>query len=85
MGTKFVASHVVLKATSCNVAKQEKTWLDNQHVFIPLAFDTLKFLAMEAVKFMQRVQWIINSNFSTPKDEGLFFVSFCAIQNEITP
>nr|GEU43236.1 protein RMD5 homolog A-like [Tanacetum cinerariifolium] len=36
----FTAGQVALKAASCKVTKHEKTCIENQHVFIPFAFDT---------------------------------------------
>ncbi|KAJ0811416.1 hypothetical protein HanPSC8_Chr17g0750461 [Helianthus annuus] len=47
----FVAGRTILKATSGNVAKHENACAENQHVFIPLAFDTFGFFAPEAVGF----------------------------------
>ncbi|GKC61820.1 hypothetical protein Tco_1089418 [Tanacetum coccineum] len=51
----FVAGQVALKAESSKVAKHEKACLENQHVFIPFAFDTFGFLAPEAEEFFTRV------------------------------
>lgn len=42
--------------------KYEKTCLDNQHIFIQLAFDTFGFLANEDVGLLNQVQWVMNSN-----------------------
>ncbi|MFS8005374.1 hypothetical protein Hanom_Chr13g01236541 [Helianthus anomalus] len=36
-----------LTTSTCKVIKHEKACLDNQHVFIPFAFDTFGFLAPE--------------------------------------
>ncbi|GKC64625.1 hypothetical protein Tco_1097223 [Tanacetum coccineum] len=52
----FVAGQAALKAESSKVAKHEKACLENQHVFIPFAFDTFGFLAPEAEEFLNRVQ-----------------------------
>ncbi|KAK1415860.1 hypothetical protein QVD17_31648 [Tagetes erecta] len=41
-------------AESCKITKHEKACLENQHVFIPLAFDTFGFLATEAVKILDQ-------------------------------
>nr|GEZ20429.1 putative reverse transcriptase domain-containing protein [Tanacetum cinerariifolium] len=41
-----------LKAASCKVTKHEKACIENQHVFIPFAFDTFGFLASEAVELL---------------------------------
>ncbi|KAK1437289.1 hypothetical protein QVD17_03079 [Tagetes erecta] len=69
----FVARQAATKAESCKIAKHEKACMDNQHVFIPLAFDTFGFLATEAVNFLTRVQRVIHSNVSTPKGQGFVF------------
>ncbi|GKA57408.1 putative exostosin-like protein [Tanacetum coccineum] len=55
----FVAGQAALKAESSKVAKHEKTCLENQHVFIPFAFDTFCFLAPEADEFLTRVVQIM--------------------------
>ncbi|GKC23948.1 hypothetical protein Tco_1026098, partial [Tanacetum coccineum] len=52
----FTAGEAALKAASCKVTKHEKTCIENQHVFIPFAFDTFCFLAPEAVELLSRVQ-----------------------------
>ncbi|GJT41333.1 putative reverse transcriptase domain-containing protein [Tanacetum coccineum] len=69
----FVAGQVALKAESSKVAKHEKACLENQHVFIPFAFDTFGFLAPEAEEFLNRVQRVVQSNFSTPKTQNFIF------------
>ncbi|GKC30428.1 hypothetical protein Tco_1037722 [Tanacetum coccineum] len=73
-----------LKAASCKVIKHEKTCFENQHVFIPFAFDTFGFLAPEAVKLLNRVQRVMNSNVMTPKFINVVFhrISF-AIQKRL--
>jgi hypothetical protein len=38
------------------MAKYKKACSDNQHVFIPFAFDVFDFLALEAVNILKRVQ-----------------------------
>ncbi|KAK9052651.1 hypothetical protein SSX86_029281 [Deinandra increscens subsp. villosa] len=69
----FVAGQAVLKAESGKVAKHEKACLENQHVFIPFAFDTFGSLAPEAVGFLNRVQRVVHSNSSTPKNQNFVF------------
>ncbi|GJZ68431.1 hypothetical protein Tco_0631671 [Tanacetum coccineum] len=69
----FVAGQAALKAESSKVAKHEKACLENQHVFIPFAFDTFGFLASEADEFLNRVQRVVQSNFSTPKTQNFIF------------
>ena len=69
----FVAGQAALKAELSKVAKHEKACLENQHVFIPFAFDTFGFLAPEAVNFLSRVQRVVQSNFSNPKKQNFIF------------
>ncbi|GKA75546.1 putative reverse transcriptase domain-containing protein [Tanacetum coccineum] len=80
----FVAGQAALKAESSKVAKHEKACLENQHVFIPFAFDTFGFLAPEAEEFLNRVQRVMQSNFSTLKTQNFIFsrIGF-AIQKEV--
>ena len=49
----FTVRQTTLKVVSCQVVKLEKTCSNNQHVFIPFAFDTLSFLASETVDLLQ--------------------------------
>ncbi|MFS8014117.1 hypothetical protein Hanom_Chr15g01340861 [Helianthus anomalus] len=53
--------------------KHEKACLDNQHVFIPFAFDTFGFLAPEAVDLLNRVQRVMHSNVMTPRSMDVVF------------
>nr|GEU97610.1 putative exostosin-like protein [Tanacetum cinerariifolium] len=69
----FVAGQAALKAESSKVAKHEKACLENQHVFIPFAFDTFGFLAPKTEKFLNRVQRVVQSNCSTPKAQNIIF------------
>ncbi|GJV99491.1 putative reverse transcriptase domain-containing protein [Tanacetum coccineum] len=80
----FVAGQAALKAESSKVAKHEKACLENQHVFIPFAFDTFGFLAPKVEKFLTRVQRVMQSNFSTPKTQYFIFsrIGF-VIQKEV--
>nr|GEW99157.1 putative reverse transcriptase domain-containing protein [Tanacetum cinerariifolium] len=48
----FIAGQAALKAASGKVTKHEKACIENQHVFIPFAFDTFGFLAPEAVELL---------------------------------
>ncbi|GJX62058.1 hypothetical protein Tco_0294958 [Tanacetum coccineum] len=73
MDNESVAGQAALKAESSKVAKHEKAYLENQHVFIPFAFDTFGFLAPEADEFLNRVQRVVQSNFSTPKTQNFIF------------
>ncbi|GJT42120.1 hypothetical protein Tco_0941985 [Tanacetum coccineum] len=63
----FTMGQAALKAVSCKVTKHEKACIENQHVFIPFAFDTFGFLAPNAVKLLNRVQLVMNNNVMTPK------------------
>ncbi|KAJ0449292.1 putative exostosin [Helianthus annuus] len=62
-----------LKAASGKVTKHEKACLDNQHVFIPFAFDTFGFLTPEAVDLLSRVQRVMHSNVMTPRSMNVVF------------
>jgi hypothetical protein len=62
-----------LKAASSKMVKHEKACSDNQHVFIPFAFDTFDFLAPEAVDLLKRVQKVMHSNIVAPKSMNIVF------------
>ena len=80
----FTMGQAALKAASCKVMKHEKACIENQHMFIPFAFDTFGFLAPEAVDLLNRVQRVMHSNVMTPKSMNVVFkrVSF-AIQKGV--
>ncbi|GJX60384.1 hypothetical protein Tco_0291774 [Tanacetum coccineum] len=42
----FTAGQAALKVASCKVTKHEKACIENQHVFIPFAFDTFGFFCI---------------------------------------
>ncbi|GKA12065.1 hypothetical protein Tco_0691611 [Tanacetum coccineum] len=69
----FTVDQAALKAASCKVAKHEKACIENQHVFIPFAFDTFGFLAPEAVELLTRVQRVMNTNVMTPRSTNVVF------------
>ncbi|KAK1422142.1 hypothetical protein QVD17_25051 [Tagetes erecta] len=69
----FVAGQAALKAESAKVGKHEKACLENQHVFIPFAFDTFGFLAPKAVEFLNRVKRVVHSNSSSAKTQNFIF------------
>ncbi|GKB89334.1 hypothetical protein Tco_0961606 [Tanacetum coccineum] len=69
----FIVGQAALKAVSCKVTKHNKACIDNQHVFIPFAFDTFDFLAPEAVELLNRVQRVMNSNVMTPRSTNVVF------------
>ncbi|GKB81617.1 hypothetical protein Tco_0948512 [Tanacetum coccineum] len=77
----FTVGQAALKAASGKVTKHEKACIDNQHVFIPFAFDTFSFLASEAVELLSRVQRVMHNNIMTPRSTDVVFkrISF-AIQ-----
>nr|GEV05023.1 hypothetical protein [Tanacetum cinerariifolium] len=62
--------------------KTRKTCIENQHVFIPFAFDTFGFLAPEALELLSRIQQVMHSNIMTPRSTDVAFkrIGF-AIQN----
>ncbi|MFS7889274.1 putative reverse transcriptase domain, exostosin [Helianthus anomalus] len=69
----FTVGQAALKAASGKVIKHEKACLDNQHMFIPFAFDTFGFLAPEAVDLLSRVQRVMHSNVMTPRSMDVVF------------
>ena len=69
----FVPGQAVLKAEARKVAKHEAACLENQHVFIPFAFDTFGSLAPEAVRFLERVQKVVHSDSQSPRNQGYVF------------
>ncbi|GKE92638.1 hypothetical protein Tco_1573733 [Tanacetum coccineum] len=71
----FTAGQPDLKAASCKVTKHEKSCIENQHVFIPFAFDTFGFLAPEAVELLSRVQRVMHNNVMTPIFTDVVFKS----------
>ncbi|KAK2402907.1 hypothetical protein QL285_052393 [Trifolium repens] len=77
----FTVGQAALKAASSKVAKHERACSENQHVFIPFAFDTFGFLAPEAVNVLKRVQRVMHSNVVSPRSQDVVFkrISF-AIQ-----
>ncbi|GJW75766.1 hypothetical protein Tco_0135136 [Tanacetum coccineum] len=81
----FTTGHAALKAASCKVTKHEKSCIENQHVFIPFAFDTFGFLAPEALELLGRVQRVMHSNVMTPRSTDVVFkrIGF-AIQKRLT-
>ncbi|GKB20372.1 hypothetical protein Tco_0854295 [Tanacetum coccineum] len=70
----FTMGQAALKAVSCTVTKHEKACIENQHVFIPFAFDIFGFLAPEAMELLNRVQRVMNNNVMTPRSTNVFFI-----------
>ncbi|GKG42976.1 hypothetical protein Tco_0479660, partial [Tanacetum coccineum] len=58
----FTAGQTALKVASCKVTKHEKACIENQHVFIPFAFDTFGFFAPEAMELLSQVRRVMHSN-----------------------
>jgi len=69
----FTVGQAALKAASSKVAKHEKVCSDNQHAFIPFAFDTFGFLAPEVVDLLYRVQKVMHSNVMSPRSMNVVF------------
>nr|GFB25340.1 putative reverse transcriptase domain-containing protein [Tanacetum cinerariifolium] len=69
----FTAGQATFKAASGKVTKHEKECIENQHVFIPFAFDTFGFLAPDAVELLSRVQRVMHSNVMTPRSTDIVF------------
>jgi len=62
----FTVGQAANNAASAKVQKHEQACIDNQHAFIPFAFDTFGFLAPEAVDLLKRIQKVMNGNVMTP-------------------
>jgi hypothetical protein len=69
----FIAGLATLKAASNKMVKHEKVCSNNQHAFIPFAFDTFAFLARDAVNLLQRVQKIMHNNVVSPRSMDVVF------------
>jgi len=65
----FVAGQAVLKAETKKVDKHAKACTENQHLFVPFAFDTFGSLAPEAVRFLDRVRKVVHSNVTAPRGQ----------------
>ncbi|MCI10479.1 auxilin-like protein, partial [Trifolium medium] len=63
---EFTVGQASLKAGSSKVAKHERACSDNQHTFIPFAFETFGFLTPEAVDILKRVQRVMHNNVVSP-------------------
>ncbi|KAI3750270.1 hypothetical protein L2E82_20904 [Cichorium intybus] len=69
----FTRGQAALKAAACKVDKHEKACRENQHVFIPFAFDTFGFLVSEAVELLNRVQRVMHSTIMSPTSMNFVF------------
>ncbi|KAJ0602758.1 putative exostosin [Helianthus annuus] len=72
-GVSPLVGQAALKAVSGKVTKHVKACLDNQHLFIPFAFNTFGFLAPEAVDLLSRVQRVMHSNIMTSRSMNVVF------------
>jgi hypothetical protein len=70
----FVAGEAARKAETGKITKHEKACVENQHVFIPFAFDTFGGFAPEAVRFLKRVKRVVSANCMSP-NAGKFVVN----------
>ncbi|MFS8014631.1 hypothetical protein Hanom_Chr15g01346771 [Helianthus anomalus] len=70
---KFVFSFKLRKAESKKVDKHAKACADNQHAFVPFAFDTFGSLAPEAIHLLTRVQKVVHSSCSSTGGQGFVF------------
>ncbi|KAK2447748.1 hypothetical protein QL285_007077 [Trifolium repens] len=69
----LTVGQAALKAASSKVAKHERACSNNQHAFIPFAFDTFDFLAPDAVNILKRVQRVMHSNVVSPRSLDIVF------------
>jgi hypothetical protein len=65
------------------MTKHEKTYFDNQHVFILFIFDTFDFLAPKIENLLKIVQKIVHSNVVSPRFMNIFLqrLSFAIQKN----
>jgi len=69
----FTVWQATLKVASSKVAKHENACSDNQHGFIPFAFDTFDFLGLEVVDLLHRVQRVMHNNAMSPMPMNVVF------------
>ncbi|KAJ0743220.1 putative exostosin [Helianthus annuus] len=69
----FVVGQAIRKAESKKVDKHAKACTDNQHAFVPFAFDNFGSLAPEAIRLLTRVQKVVNSSCSSTGGQGFVF------------
>ncbi|XP_076954527.1 BTB/POZ domain-containing protein POB1-like [Bidens hawaiensis] len=55
------------------IAKHEKACTENQHAFVPFAFDTFGYLVPDEATFLKRVQLVVHSNSTTSKNDNIPF------------
>jgi hypothetical protein len=81
----FTVGQTALNVASSKVAKHEKACSDNQHAFIPFAFDTFSFLAPEVVDLLHRVEKVMHINVMSPRSLNVVFTrTGFAIQKDLT-
>jgi hypothetical protein len=51
--------YTALKAVSSRMVKHDKTFFDNQHIFILFPFDSFDFLAQKAENLLKNVQKVM--------------------------
>jgi hypothetical protein len=68
-----MVGQAALKAALREVAKHERVCFDNQHSFIPFAFDTSAFLVLEGVDVFKRVQRVMHSNMMASRSLDVMF------------
>ncbi|MFS7950979.1 putative transcription factor interactor and regulator CCHC(Zn) family [Helianthus anomalus] len=56
-----------------NYINHAKACADNQHAFVPFAFDTFGSLAPEAIRLLTRVQKVVHSSCSSTGGQGFVF------------
>ncbi|KAJ0552955.1 putative exostosin [Helianthus annuus] len=72
-GSVFMVDQAALKAASDKVTKHEKSYLNNEHMFILFVFDTFGFLVPKVVDLLSRVQRVMHSNIMTPRSMDVVF------------
>ena len=81
----FVAGQAVLKEETKKVDKHAKACTENQHLFVPFAFDTFGSLAPDDVRFLDRVRKVVHNNVTTPRGQDYVYSRICfAIQRGVT-
>nr|GEX30200.1 putative reverse transcriptase domain-containing protein [Tanacetum cinerariifolium] len=69
----FTAGQAALIAASGKMTKHEKVCIENQHMFIPFAFDTFGFLEHEVVELLNQVQRVMHNNVMTHRSTDVVF------------
>jgi hypothetical protein len=69
----FTVGRAAVKFVSSKMVKHEKMYSDNQHVFIPFAFDIFSFLTPEAVNLLKIVQNVMHINVMSYESMNVVF------------